>query len=477
VALGAFGFAYKAVDFFKSGLKGASNLNETLSKTDAILGDASPAVKAYADEVAQRFGLVKQDTLDAASAFAGLGKGLAKLSGANLSKFSIQFTQLAADLMSFANIDMSTATEALQTGLAGNQSDVLKKLGVVLLDDTVKAYAFAHGIAKAGKDLTEAQKVTARAGIIMKSLADAQGDLARTADSPANAMRKFQGSVQNLANDIGTVFLPAMQVGLRAANEFVQLLTKGFASAKGSWESFAANVAAGFDTIGVVFRNFPLVVDIVVLKFREMSLNAIAYIGVIPQNLAIIAGYIAGNWRQLITDAVNAVGAVFKNLGTNLGELSNSIYQFLKDPTKGFQFNWKPLLDGFQATAAQLPKMIQPELVSMQKEIDAKAAEIAKNEAARAAKEKPAEKKKEEEEKEAAGKKKKKKKEDVTAGAFVLGSQEAASAVAQYGNRAKDAAAMKTADNTAQANKILQRIEAKLAPAVRAGQPIAAREF
>lgn len=209
VGLGGAFIATKAVGGILAAAKASSDLGETTSKTEAILGDAADAVKEFADEYADRFGAVKKETLDAASAFGGLGKGLAQLKGQDLAQFSIQFTKLAYDLSSFANVDMGEATKALQTGLAGNQSDTLKALGVVLLDNTVKEYAYTHAIAKRGQELTEQQKVQARAGIIMRSLSDAQGDLAKTSGSAANKVRAAWGRLANLGADFGNAIAPA----------------------------------------------------------------------------------------------------------------------------------------------------------------------------------------------------------------------------------------------------------------------------
>jgi hypothetical protein len=219
-SLGAFGLVYKAVEFLKGGVSGAANLNETLSKTDAILGDASAGVKTFADQLATKFGLAKQETLDIASAIGGLGKGLGGLSGAGLEKFTTDFTKLAADLSSFANTGLAESGRALTIGLSGDQSDVLKRLGVVMKESTIEAYAFANGIAKTGQELTEQQKVMARAGVIMNALKDAQGDLEKTADSAANQFRKLTGNLENLATSLGGQLLPYLTVATQGLNEF-----------------------------------------------------------------------------------------------------------------------------------------------------------------------------------------------------------------------------------------------------------------
>ena len=66
-----------------------------------------------------------------------------------------------------------------------------------------------------------------------------------------------------------------------------------------------------------------------------------------------------------MVDAASAIGTAFMNLGENIGRLSESIVKFVQNPTKGFQFAWKPLLDGFEATADKLPEMIKAKLTTL----------------------------------------------------------------------------------------------------------------
>jgi hypothetical protein len=77
----AIGFATKAGGAILGAIDSASHLNETISKTGAIMGDAAGPVLAFADDMAAKFGLTKREVLDAAAGFGGLGDGLGKLGG------------------------------------------------------------------------------------------------------------------------------------------------------------------------------------------------------------------------------------------------------------------------------------------------------------------------------------------------------------------------------------------------------------
>ncbi len=422
-ALAALGFTavtYKAVGFLESGIKGASDLNETVSKTQAIMGNAAPAATAFADGLVKEFGLVKKDVLEAEAAFAGLGKGLGKLAGGDLSNFSNKFTQLAADLVSYNNMDFGQATNALQTALAGNQSDELKKLGVILLDDAVKARAVAEGFAKSTKEVSESAKIQARALMISEQLADASGDLARTASSPANVFRKMSGTLEGLATSVGQVILPVLsyaakqftefasrvktafesntplinsmrtalytfvgsiETGLSRAGETFQAIGDSISSAfsdeqKAGAEAFGTSivdtVGSWVNGVGSFIRNIPEYFQIAVLKAGE-------FLNILQTNLDTIGAWISNNWVKVIADAIMAAGTAF---GVGSARLTDALGRFMANPFDGFHVDFSDLLKDFKATTEQFPGIIKPDLAKSEQEIDRLWAKIQKNDEA-----------------------------------------------------------------------------------------------
>lgn len=184
------------------------------------------------------------------------------------------------------------------------------------------------------------------------------------------AVSLAMGALSVSAGIAGAVFatitspIALVAVGITAAVAAVGHFTGAFSS-----------LQEVFELAGIAIRNFPKIVDLAVLMATEKFINLGEWIGVLPQNLAIVGDYVANNWSKLIVDAVKAVAKVFENLSTNIGEFAYAVYGFLK--TGEYKFEWKGLLDGFEATAAKIPKLIDPHLTSLQEEIDAKLAEIA----------------------------------------------------------------------------------------------------
>jgi hypothetical protein len=387
LALGVVGLAYKAtqalVGFFASGIKGANNLNETVNKVKETFGAQGKVVTDLADQLGSKFGLVKGPILDAAASFGLIGKG-AGMDTAAAAKMSVEMTKLAADVTSFYHIPMEEALQKIQSGLVG-ESKPLRDLGVLMTEDMVKAEALALGLAKGKGELDMHAKTMARASLITKGLATASGDLERTQHDTANQFLKAGGGISNFATTIGTMLLPVVKVAVGAFNELLASIITVFEENKPMIQGWVDTVKGAFDTTAMVLRNAGEYWTIFKLQTIENLSNVLAYVETIPPNLGLLASYIAGNWRQIIWDGINSVTTAFQNLGKNLGELANSVYQFIKDPTGGFTFNWTPLLDGFQATAAALPEMVKPNLITMQDEIAAAGQRIADREKARAA--------------------------------------------------------------------------------------------
>jgi hypothetical protein len=140
--------------------------------------------------------------------------GLAENKAFDMSK---GLTKLAYDMSSFYNLRPEEAFEKLSAGITG-EAEPLKRLGILINEETIKQYAYAKGIAAAGSELSEQEKVLARYGAIMQQTTKAQGDLERTKDSPANMMRQNMAELQKAGIDAGMALQPLLSEGLKFAN-------------------------------------------------------------------------------------------------------------------------------------------------------------------------------------------------------------------------------------------------------------------
>jgi hypothetical protein len=119
-------------------------------------------------------------------------------------------TELSQDMASFYNIDAEEAMSKLRAGITG-EAESLKRLGILVNEQTVKDAAYRLGIAKTGMALTNVQKVEARWATIREQTIKSQGDLARTMDSPVNQMRIMKESITAVQIELGMALMPVMQ--------------------------------------------------------------------------------------------------------------------------------------------------------------------------------------------------------------------------------------------------------------------------
>jgi len=205
-------------------VKAASDLNETVQKTEVIFGAASKEVLKFSDTTAKSMGISKTAALGAASTFGVFGKA-AGLTGTSLANFSTDFTKLAADLASFSNTTPEQAITAIGAALRG-ESEPIRQYGVLLNDATLKQEALALGIYDGTGALTAQQKVLAAQAAIFKQTTDAQGDFERTSGGLANQQRILAASIQDLQAAIGKALLPIIQAVLPYLTRFADWASK-----------------------------------------------------------------------------------------------------------------------------------------------------------------------------------------------------------------------------------------------------------
>lgn len=264
--------AREIIRFTKQTIDAASDLNETLSKSQQIFGDASKAVEDFASNSAKQFGQSKQQAIDAAASFGVFGKS-AGLTGQDLSKFSTDLVALSADLASFGNTTPEEAALALGAALRG-EAEPIRRFGVLMDEATLKQEALAMGLIKTTKGaLTPQQKVLAANALIFKQTADAQGDFARTSDGVANQQRILEATFKDLQTEVGQKLLPTFNSTLKSLNQILENLdadtVMSFAKAAG-----AAALAFGGWKLGPLVSMLPQVAKgIMTMNTATLALN------------------------------------------------------------------------------------------------------------------------------------------------------------------------------------------------------------
>lgn len=176
---------------------------------EVAMGSMAGDARKWSEETSKSLGLnaynVRKNVATYNSMLTSMG-----LTGQESLKMSEGLTQLSYDMASFYNLKPEEAFEKLKSGISG-EAEPLKALGILVNDTTIKTYAYSHGIAQQGKELTEAQKVQARYGAIMEATKNAQGDLARTMDSPTNRLRIMKEQAEQLGIQFGQLLIPILE--------------------------------------------------------------------------------------------------------------------------------------------------------------------------------------------------------------------------------------------------------------------------
>ena len=226
LAINALGQGVSAVTgFIDDSIHAASNLNEQISKSGVVFGEASDEIQDFARGAADSLGLSERAALEAAGAFGQFFTGAGESAGA-AEDMSEKMVALAADLASFNNLDPTEVLQKLRSGLAG-EAEPLRAVGVFLTEAKVKAKAMQMGLANAHGELTEGAKVLARYQIILDETGKAQGDFARTSDSLANAERTKAAALENAQARVGAAFLPYATAIEKAETSFLNFVASG----------------------------------------------------------------------------------------------------------------------------------------------------------------------------------------------------------------------------------------------------------
>ena len=349
----------------KSAVTAASDFDENLNKVEVAFGDCSAAVKNWADDATESFGLSKNQALEATALFGDMATSMG-LSQAEAAHMSMLLAGLAGDLASFKNIGIDQAMTALN-GVFTGETESLKQLGIVMTE--VNLQEFADGMGLVYDEMSQAEKVQLRYNYVMEQSANAQGDYARTSDGTANSMRTFQASVENLGISLGQYLLPLITPLIQKATEMVnafanadpelqQLILKiaGIAAVAGPALVIFGKMVSGIGAVtGAVGK---LSTGIKALGGLKTIISGVFTAVTSPAGLAVIAiaaviaiGYLLiKNWDEVKAKA----GETWDWIQQKMQDFDNFLTGiFTHDWTENFGV-WGNILNGFFATVSSV---------------------------------------------------------------------------------------------------------------------------
>ena len=270
---GAAGIAAGMVYSIKKGMDAVESEN----LFEVSMGKMAKQAREWSVEMSKSLGLNQYEVRKNVATFNAMLSSMGIATDKAYS-MSTALTRLAYDMASLRNLTNEEAFDKLRSGISG-ESEPLKRLGILISDEAVKAHALERGIgtltggieankkelALASKEMTIAvqkikestksseekrvaveklnlayekrlaslskekmamsdnDKVMARFSLIMQRTVLDQGDLTRTGDSLANMVKRLQNKWQEFAITIGMRMIPRVSELVAKLNEWVNL--------------------------------------------------------------------------------------------------------------------------------------------------------------------------------------------------------------------------------------------------------------
>lgn len=244
--------------FIRDGISSAISAPEIQNMFDVAFKNAAASAEAFAQRLKKAFGV---DIMESKQMLATMQNFTTSMGiGEKTSfKMSTSLTQLAYDMASLYEADPSQVFENMQSGLQG-MPRAMYKYGVSLTAANIEQTALQYGLIKSGQEMTDHQKIIARYLTILKQTSNAQGDMSRTMQSPANMLRVLKSQLTAAGRAIGNAFMPFIQAVLPWLNALAVLLERvGNALATFTYSLFGRdfkaeqkqqqNIAGGFGDI------------------------------------------------------------------------------------------------------------------------------------------------------------------------------------------------------------------------------------
>lgn len=204
---------------------------EQLNLFNVAMGSASQSASAFAQKVSDAMGIDPgkwmeyQGTLNMMIEGFGVASDKAQIMSQNL-------TQLSYDYSSLMNVDVSTAFDKIQSAMSG-QIKGLKEYGNNVSVAMVKQTGLKYGLQGNVSTWDQSTQAIMRYITIMNNASnvDVFNDMARTINTPSNAVRilaqqfkVLRRAIGNIASVFATAVIPYIQVAVELLNKFASFV-------------------------------------------------------------------------------------------------------------------------------------------------------------------------------------------------------------------------------------------------------------
>ena len=294
-------------------IRSASDLNETVSKTEVLLGANAERAKAFAANLASTGVAGAKDTLNSISSIVTAMTNLGT-STDTATERAMALQQRFADLASQDNADIADVQAAFQSLMSG-EIEPLRKFNVFTNLDELR---------KSGKPLGEAAY-----DAFMRQTRRAEGDLARTGMSLANLSRAGDIRQGQVSESIGQALQGAAQAFQLFRNNFMsQILAK---VQDGTLAKAGEAVFSAVVSIGTILQSvLPFLLD-TTFGFIEGLSTALGEIAIVVSAAFKRPMDFIGLVLRSMADTILSVAQYFEKVLSYLGIGSGNNIQGLRD--------------------------------------------------------------------------------------------------------------------------------------------------
>lgn len=148
------------------------------------------------------------------------GQGINKDASYTMSE---SLTKAGYDIASLYNLSVKDAMDKIKSGIAG-QVESLRTIGIDVSESSLSKVLNEVGIDRSVQQLSYAEKEVARYIAIIEQAGQAQGDFAKTFESPANQIRVFQNQLIELKQVAGSFIVNAFGGIITWANAIIMAI-------------------------------------------------------------------------------------------------------------------------------------------------------------------------------------------------------------------------------------------------------------
>jgi len=344
----------------------ASDLAESINAVNVVFEDGADVIKAYGESAATTVGLSNREFNQLATVTGAFLTNLG-YNSAEAADETIVLTERAADLASVFNTDVSTALQAIQSGLKG-EFNPLEQFGVKMNAAAIEAKALEMGLADQTGAISDAAKAQAALALFMEQTDKVAGDFTNTSDGMANSQRQLGAMWEDLKAQIGAGLLPAVEKLLGTFKEI---------AASAEFQAFLDGVIAGVANLGKWLSDaIPTVIE----KFGEFT-------NWMSENRPVVVGVLAAIGVALmafaITSAIAGVTALLPWLPViaiiaAVGVAAGFLYKAWTENMGGIQEKTAAVVDWLRSAFESVVTFLQPTIDAVMAVADVIAAVLGK---------------------------------------------------------------------------------------------------